>query len=352
MRVAYLSTDPGIAYGGAKGAAVHVEELSAALARTGAEVLLLVAESVRGQPQGLTVEVLPGRERDLVPWLEQRLRASGADVLYERLALHSAAGSEVSGRLCVPHLVELNAPLPAEAKRYRQLDRPEVADELERRTLVNADVVLAVSRPLAAYARDRGARHVEVVPNAVDPARYPGHARRNGKPPVAVFAGSLRPWHGIDSLAEAWGLLGDAAPELLVVGEGPGRSLLEAAGARTIGVVAHARVPGLLALADIGLAPYAADAPDYFSPLKLFEYLAAGLATIASDLPGVHDVVGEQTAVLVPRGDAHALAAAVAALAGDPDRRARLGDAGRQLVRAGHTWDHRARAILDLAGTA
>jgi glycosyltransferase involved in cell wall biosynthesis len=364
MRVVYLSTDPGIAYGGAKGAAVHMEELATALAGAGAKVLLLVADSLPTSPrprEGLMVEVLPGpgkgaraddrlaAEPDRVSWLEQRLRAFGADVLYERLALYSGAGSDVARGLGLTHLVELNAPLPAEAERYRQLERPTLAAALEQWTLADADLVLAVSRPLAGYARERGARRVRVVPNAVDPARHLRAERRDGDPPVAVFAGSLRPWHGIDCLTEAWALLGDAAPELLVVGDGPGRSLLEGAGARVTGPVAHAVVPRLLMRADLGLAPYAADAPDYFSPLKLFEYLAAGLATIASDLPGVRDVVDEETAVLVPRGDARALADAVAALVGDPARRRRLGDAGRALVLAQHTWEHRARTILDLA---
>lgn len=363
MRLAYLSTDPGIAYGGAKGAAVHVEELATALAAAGAEVLLLVSGEVPGAPaprEGLTVEHLPGpgkgaraadrlaAEPRLASWLKERLRAFGADVLYERLALYSSAGTAAARTLRIPHVVELNAPLLAEAERYRQLDRSQDADRLERQTLVNADLVLPVSGPLAAYARERGARHVEVVPNAVDPARYLRAGRRNGAHPVAVFAGSLRPWHGIDSLAEAWALLGDDAPELLLVGDGPGRSLLDGAGARITGAVPHALVPGLLARADIGLAPYAGDAPNYFSPLKLYEYLAAGLATVVADLPGVRDVVGEETAVLVPRGDAPALADAVAALVADPARRRRLGDAGRTLVLARHTWGHRARTILDL----
>jgi glycosyltransferase involved in cell wall biosynthesis len=367
MRVAYLSTDRGIAYGGAKGAAVHVEELATALACAGADVLLLVADQAASAPapyEGLTVEIVPGpgkgasaderlaAEPSRVSWLEERLRAFGADVLYERLALYSGAGSEVARRLRLPHVVELNAPLLAEAKRYRQLERINMADRLERRTLANADIVLAVSRPLAGYARERGARRVEVLPNAVDPARYPrAQQRSNGHPPVAVFAGSLRPWHGIDCLAEAWDLLGDAAPDLLVVGDGPGRSLLERIDARMTGAVPHAMVPELLARADIGLALYAADAPDYFSPLKLFEYLAAGLATIASDLPGVREAVGPEAAVLMPRGDARGLADAVAALVADPAGRKRLGDAGRALVLAEHTWDHRARTVLDLATT-
>ena len=366
MRLAYLSTDPGIAHGGTKGASVHVQELVTALGTAGAEVLLVVASSAPGAlppTAGVTVEVLPGpgkgaataerlaAERERAAWLQERLGFFSADVLYERLALHSAAGSAAAHALRIPHVVELNAPLLAEAERYRRLDFEVQADRLERAVLSDAEFVLAVSGPLAGYARHRGARRVEVLPNAVSP-EFLRVSRRDHDPPVAVFAGSLRPWHGIESIAEAWALLGDEAPELRVVGDGPGRALLEAAGARVTGAVPHGEVPALLAEADIGLAPYARDAPDYFSPLKLFEYLAAELATIAADLPGVRDVVTEETAVLVPQGDTPALARAVASLAADRERRRRLGQAGRALVAAHHTWQHRAHSILELLSRA
>lgn len=99
MRLAHLSTDPGIAYGGAKGAAVHLAELASAFAGEGAEVLLLVGgvdAGARPPPAGVTVEVLPGPGKGapaaerlgfasaLDEWLERRLRRFGADVLYER----------------------------------------------------------------------------------------------------------------------------------------------------------------------------------------------------------------------------------------------------------------------------
>jgi alpha-maltose-1-phosphate synthase len=167
--------------------------------------------------------------------------------------------------------------------------------------------------------------------------------------PRCVFVGSLRPWHGIEALAECWRLLGREAPALLVVGDGQGRGELEAVGAEVIGAVPHGEVPALLTSASIGLAPYAADAPGSFSPLKLFEYMAAGLAVVAGSIAGVRDVVGPDQAVLVPPGDPAALAAAVRELAADESRRAQLGAAGRELVVAQHTWDLRARRILTLA---
>jgi glycosyltransferase involved in cell wall biosynthesis len=364
MRLAYVSTDPGITYGGVKGASVHVEELARALGAAGAEILLLMAARVPGAqraPDPVTLEILPGPAKGAstverlaadpvrATWIKERVAAFEADVLYERFALHTSAGAAAARSLGIPHVVELNAPLLFEARRYRRLERAGDADRLERAVLAGADLVLAVSSPLARYAEERGARRVRVVPNAVALERFTPVQIRRAERPVVVFAGSLRPWHGVDVIAEAWAILGAEAPDLLVVGDGPGRPLLEASGARVTGAVPHTAVPALLAGAEIGIVPYERDAPDYFSPLKLFEYLASGLATVASDIPGVREIVTEKTAVLVPKGDARALADAVAALVADGERRRRLGEAGRALVAAGHTWRHRARTILAVA---
>lgn len=344
MRIAYLCTDRGIALGGTKGASVHLAEIVSALARSGAEMLLLPSSVAGREPllAGVSVEPLP-RSFD-ADWLERRLRAFRADALYERFGLHSAVGGTVAGRLRIPHVVELNSPLPLEAARYRTLDRPREARRIERAVLTRADLVLAVSGPLAAYARGRGARRVEILPNAVDVRRFAGVFA--AAEPRCVFLGALRPWHGIEAIVEAWGLLGTEAPPLLVVGDGPERRVLEELGAEVTGAVPHAQVPGLLSRAAIGLAPYAADAPGYFSPLKVFEYLAAGLAVVAGAIPGVREVLGPEHAVLVPPGDPGALAKAVSDLARDDSRRARLGVAGRAHVVARHTWDARARRIL------
>jgi alpha-maltose-1-phosphate synthase len=365
MRIAYLSSDPGVPYGGSKGASVHVAELTGALAAEGMEVLVLVAGVAAGAarpPRGVRVELLPGpgkgasaaarldAEDGRRRWIVERLARFGAYALYERLALHSAAGSGAAAHLAIPHLLELNAPLLDEARRYRTLEEPAAAEELERLALRCAGRVLAVSRPLAAYAARRGAPRVEVFPNAVAVERYPERLRPRGAAPVALFSGRVRPWHGVETIAAAWRLLGGAAPRLVVAGHpGDARPLLEDAGAKLLGPLAPGRMPGVLAGAEIGLAPYAADAPEYFSPLKLFEYMGAGLAVVAADLPAVDDLASEDSAVVVPRGDAAALAEAVAALAADAGRRERMGRAARALVGAEHTWRHRARRVRELA---
>jgi alpha-maltose-1-phosphate synthase len=362
VRLTYLCADPGVPVGGLKGAAVHVAELVRALAECHCEILLLAAELAPGArtPPGVTLEQLPAHGRgtplaqrlagedDLTSWVARRSRDFGAQALYERFALHTAAGSRAA-RLCdIPHLLEVNAPLREEAESYRRLEEPAAAAALEDLALRGAAIVLAVSPPLARWALAGGAARAEVLPNGVAVERFrPGPVLAG--PPRAAFVGSLRPWHGVEVIAEAWELLGEDAPELLVVGDGPGRDALRAAGARMLGAVPHHQVPGLLGRAHIGLAPYTSTGPRYFSPLKVFEYLAAGLAVVTADLPGVVEPLPAEALLIIPAGDAAALAAGVGELAADTQLRERLGSRGRVAVETCHTWRHRARRVKALA---
>ncbi len=101
----------------------------------------------------------------------------------------------------------------------------------------------------------------------------------------------------------------------------------------------------------MGVAPYAAEQEFYFSPLKIYEYMAAGLPVVASRVGHLSEVVADgTTGVLTPPGDASRLAAALALLAGSGDLRATLGAAGRAAVLARHSWDSVAGRVLTLAG--
>ena len=149
---------------------------------------------------------------------------------------------------------------------------------------------------------------------------WPGRAF--GLPPGGVllgFTGSIRPWHGLDIAIAALAELPERI-ELVVAGDGPVRVQLEqqalALGVghrvRWLGALAHERVPQMLAACDLALAPYP-ELPNFgFSPLKLYEYLAAGVPVVASDIGQIrHALSGGRWGRLVPPGDASALAAAV-----------------------------------------
>src|SRR5207245_1792447 len=165
---------------------------------------------------------------------------------------------------------------------------------------------------------------------------------------------------GWDVLVEAFARLHERAPDarLLLVGDGPARAAvcadLSACGLNGVvhctGAVAPREVPGLLTSADVAVAPYPQATGFYFSPLKVYEYLAAGRAVVASRVGQLETVIRHDVnGLLCPPGDAGALAAALERLRCEPALRARLGRAARATVLYKHTWDAVAARVLELA---
>lgn len=382
MRTAYVCADGGVPVFGRKGCSVHVREVVRALRRAGARVELFAARLGGVAPRGLdgvAVHHLPAVGGDDVPARERAalaandhlraaLDAAGPfDLVYERYSLWGFAGTEWARDAGVPGVLEVNAPLIEEQAAYRGLADRAGAERVADRAFAAADALLAVSGAVANYLEGFPAARgkVHVVPNGVDPDRFPPGLRPSlpgaARSFTVGFVGTLKPWHGLPVLVEAFDRLRRRGPttRLLVVGDGTERGRLEAdLAARGLtesvvltGAVEPDAVPGLLASMDVAVAPYPARDDFYFSPLKLFEYLAAGRAVVASRIGQVEDLIEDGvTGLLVPPGDATALAGALEALQADPGLRARLGGAGRAAVCGLHTWDAVARRVLDLAG--
>ena len=116
------------------------------------------------------------------------------------------------------------------------------------------------------------------------------------------------------------------------------------------GAVTPEEIPGWLASMHVAVAPYPALDNFYFSPLKLFEYLAAGLPTVASRIGQVTELLREgETGLLVTPGDATSLCSTLARLRADASLRAQLGANGRAYVERHHTWDAAVARLLKLA---
>jgi glycosyltransferase involved in cell wall biosynthesis len=110
-------------------------------------------------------------------------------------------------------------------------------------------------------------------------------------------------------------------------------------------------VPELLAGMDAAVAPYPNLKPFYFSPLKVYEYMAAGLPVVASRIGQLDGLIQDRVnGLLCPPEDAAALAAALDELGNDPRLRQRLGEAARATVVREHSWEAVARRLLRLAG--
>jgi glycosyltransferase involved in cell wall biosynthesis len=104
---------------------------------------------------------------------------------------------------------------------------------------------------------------------------------------------------------------------------------------------------------DVAVAPYPALPDFYFSPLKVFEYMAAGRPVVASAIGQLKELLEDGVnGMLVPPGNPAAIAAALERLYCDEELRGRLGQAAREKVVREHTWDNVAQRLLQLCENA
>lgn len=441
MKIAYILADPGIGLFGTKGASVHAQEMIRALRALGHHVTVYclkrgdvagdaASESVPQDLVNLPVFVLPvAGAKGAATREESLLRASSRlaalareddyDMVYERYALFSTAGAQITAGLRhrkgteVPFIVEVNAPLISEQSRHRSLHYLQAAEETTGRTFTAASTISCVSEPVATWVQqmlrqqspthhrqsephgnkaqdhttppDSTASKVVVIPNGVNTERF--HPRGDTAHRQAVnaehltagstvatsseqqgqsgvitlgFLGTFKPWHGLETLLEAYTQVHCAGSEsiqwrLQLIGDGPLRQQLVDEVSRYgmsehvefLGAVAPEMVPELLSHWDIAVAPYPAESSHYFSPLKVYEYLAAGLPIVASEVGVLHELIEHNsTGLLIPGSDPTALAQALQLLQAEPGLRLRLGEAARAVAVAEHSWNARAATLL------
>ena len=401
MNILYLSADLGIPIHGHKGAAIHVRALVNAFNNLGHTVTLIAPK--RNPEEGplidaKVIEVEIGKEtisssdqdfEQTACEVAQKiyLTAKGLmgqetfDFIYERYSLWSDAGSRLASETGLPLILEVNSPLLRETAQYRTLSNIALASRIETDNLKTASVLAVVSTPLKNYLMERGAspEKIRVIPNAVDEQLF--HPAVDGNEIrsrlgledkfVVGFVGTVRPWHDLDTLISALVLQQSAPTEpvlrngkhggyhFLLVGRIPDEVRQKIAisnlGAITtyIDPVPNNEIPSYLAAMDVAVSPHPPLADFYFSPLKLFEYLASGVATIAADVPPIAQVITDRiNGLLYSPGNAESLASQLTSLAADPALRKRLGIQGAMDMLQSHTWKDNARQIIHLINPA
>lgn len=375
VRIAFAAFDP---FPNLKGSGTRISRLAGALAEAGAHVTLLtlpgtcqleLPPGVELRPQRLAEDNYLCRALAFRDAVARELVALRPDVVHFRGPFEGQAAAAYARGRAVRSVFEVNG-LPSVELRYHY---PAVAAATsfegklrasEQRLLSEADAVVTQSRATERFLVLRGMRpdHATVIPNGADPLPLGACTVTTNDGPVRVlYVGTLAAWQGLPDLLVAMRRAARTADVRLdVVGWGQKRwrRLLERHARRLkVGdrVAFHGAVPrtelsGLIAASDICAAPLRRDRRNRVqgcSPIKLFEYMAAGRAVLSTSLPCLQEIVRDgETGVLARASHSHDLAARLGELAADAGLRARLGARARRELADEATWQHRAAALV------
>lgn len=297
-----------------------------------------------------------------MPALLQRWRPQ---LIYERYSLFLFATIWLARRRGIPVVLEIND--SALVERVRPLRLKALARRIESWCMRHCTGLVFISshfrqQLVAAY----GSIAPSVIsPNAADlshfdPARFDAVALRRARglqqQVVCGFIGSFAHWHGVDTFVAAIAKRLDEVPQLALVLVGDGR-MLPAVRALVIerglagrvllpGRVGHDEVASWIACMDYAVLP---DSNDYGSPMKLFEFMAMGVAVVAPDYAPVAEVIDEgRTGWLFPQRNTEACVQRVLDLAGEPEARQRVGAAARDYIVRERQWRNNAEQLLSL----
>jgi len=372
MKILYCAIDQTVP--GTTGGSVHVTAVARGLAALGHEVHVLVTPGDGPAPAG-SVRWMPmpppfgakqlrwlrmSRVRDLVSQLKP-------DLIIERYYNFGGEGVLAAEVVKAMTVLEVNAPVidyPGSTK--AMVDRALLVEPMRRwrdRICQRADLIVTPSA--AILPAETPAAKVVRLEWGADTERFrpgldvePPYRRPPGT--VAIFAGAFRTWHGAINLARAArAMVSQGRTDLgaVFVGDGPELAGVrhEVAGLANVtvtGAVPHETMPACLAAADIGVAPFEIGAHRplslgfYWSPLKIFEYMAAGLPVVAPRIDRIPALVEDgREGVLYDPSEPGALAAALERLT-DPLLRRTLGAAARARAERDYSWKAHCAALM------
>jgi starch synthase len=302
---------------------------------------------------------------DSIRFLEAcKLQVEDYDAFYEHGGILSWGGILASRKLGKPLLLDLEAD-PLKEMEILQIPmggmQKSLAAYILRRSLENAKAITAVSQVEKNELTKKWGipeDKIVVIPNGVNTDLFsPQIDAADLKSKLALrdevvvtFVGSFFPWHGVDLLVEAFaiGLKEAKDTKLLLVGDGLLMNkiveMIQFHGLQDqvilTGRVDHQDIPKYLSLSDICVAPYPYLPGDlWFSPMKIYEYMAAGKAIVASRSGQIADIIESgKNGVLVEPGDTQQLAEAIMDLIQDAKKRQQLGANARSQAIQHHSW--------------
>ena len=304
------------------------------------------------------------------------INLKGFDLIHERFNLLALGGAWASRKLGIPFVLEVNADL-LEQRKFKGIPerglRRLFAVWATRMCFNAAAKIICISAGLKDHLS--GTWNIEdskliVLPCAADveafrPNHQPELLRRNlglTTEPVVIWVGGFYPWHDLDLLLKSFTLVLQRRPDakLVLVGDGQTRPsverMLQKNGLRQAviltGAIAHTDVPEMLSIAAVAVVPSApvpASRGGTGTPLKLFEYMAAGKAIVATALNQAAEVIQDgHNGLLVEAGDVNGFAEAMLTLLNNPNERDRLGQNARRQAVEQYSWEQYTRRLEEI----
>ena len=373
MKLLYVASDQVVP--GTTGGSVHVLAVAQGLARLGHEVHTVVHRQDGAPAREESEGVHWHRVRWSPPHRFFRFRARPAvealadevrpQAVMERYYNFGGEGILTAHARRLPSVLEVNSPLLDHRRSLKAaLDAALLVRPLRRHRERLCRLASALVSPLPEIVPDFARSKTRRVSWGADveafhPDRRQASLRAEwGLPEGAlavVFAGSFRPWHGVHVLEEAARLLARRPDIFFVLAGGAEAAPARGYRGRRLGPLPYLSMPALLASCDVGVAPYDTrrlaqlELGFYWSPLKIFEYMASGLPTITIDRTPLDEIVREgQEGLHVREADPAALAAAIERLAGDDAARRAMGEKARRRVVELYSWQHHCQQLQEL----
>lgn len=358
---------------------VHVEELTNAIKEQGHSIRFVAPQFTDASDFGSDGGFVSKLKRKLPQWVYEILELTYSlliafkltiavlqkkpDFIYERYNLYQPAGVIVAKLFKIPLLLEVNAPLFDERNKYSGIAIPKLAITIESFTWKNATKVLPVTQVLANMLIERGVGKdtVEVIHNGINKHIYDkfelkSKATENSEL-VIGFVGFLNPWHRLDLAVEAMGELKHLNIRLLCIGDGNDnikeKLLLQC---NNLGIPDKVQFTGLktrdevfdfIKQFDIALQPAVTE---YASPLKLFEYMAAGSVIVAPDSPNILEIIDGRTSILFENENAESFKEKLKyAIVNFNDLLALRKQARHLILEKGFTWQENAERVIGIA---